>query len=248
MIFFPEKILYEKAEDYGLSAEDVWLEPAKGIKLHSWFLEAKEEKGALLFLHGNAGNISGRLFKAKGWVERGFSVLLVDYRGYGQSTGMIQKGTDIVEDAKAALSWLTETAHKALSKVILYGESLGTYPSIRLAEAYPAAALILEAPFTSFKDLAHLHYPVIPAFMADAFLREFEFPNHKNIDKIKAPLFLIHGTDDEICPYPMGKKLYEKAPLPKEMMSVPNGRHNDLPMAAGNDYWETPAEFISRYL
>ena len=81
MIFFPEKTFYEKPQDYGFDWQDISIPTSDGVRLHGWFLKAQPEEGVILFLHGNAGNISGRLFKAQGWIKRGFSVLLVDYRG-----------------------------------------------------------------------------------------------------------------------------------------------------------------------
>lgn len=246
MIFFPEKPFYERPTDYDFDYEDVYLESSGGVKLHSWLIHAKNPKGALLFLHGNAGNISGRLFKAKGWVDRGFSVLLVDYRGYGQSTGEIKHEDDLFDDAKAGLLHLTNKLNFPLSKIIFYGESLGTNPSTRLAMNYDAAALILEAPFTSFVELGKLHYRGVPG--VNFLLKDFNFSNESIIKEIKTPFFLIHGTRDETCPYSMGEALFEKAPEPKAFFTVENGAHNDLPMIAGEDYWQKPFEFISNYL
>jgi len=248
MIFFPEKAFYEKPEDYGFQWEDVFVQTSDGVKIHGWFLRAQEEKGVLLFLHGNAGNISGRLFKAKGWLERGFSVFLVDYRSYGQSEGTIRHGEDIMRDAEAAFRWLEVEKKISPSRMILYGESLGTYPVIRLAGQYRVAALILEAPYASFRELASIHYAMIPGFLTEMLLSDFAFPNIDVIDKIKAPLLILHGDRDEVCPYEMGQRLFAKAPEPKVLFSIPSGTHNDLPAVAGEDYWEKPVEFVKKHL
>ena len=242
LIFFPEKTFYEKPEDYHFSYEDVQIRVEDKIVLHAWYLKAPVEKGVLLFFHGNAGNISSRLFKVKGWIRRGFSVLLIDYRGYGKSTGKIEHGEDILKDAEAAWDWLRNQKNIPVSKIILYGESLGTHPAIRLGNQEKAGGVILEAPFTSFFDLANLHYPLVPKEL----IREFEFPNDQYIGGLKAPLFILHGTQDEICPYSMAGELFEKAPEPKAFFSIPGGTHNDLPIRAGEDFWEKPYEFITR--
>lgn len=244
MIFFPEKTFYEKPADYGLIAEEVALQTEDGVSLHGWYLPAPENKATLLFFHGNAGNISGRLFKADGWVRRGYSVFLIDYRGYGQSEGRIQHQDDVIRDADAAFNWLQQEKKVPLSKIILYGESLGTYPAIRLGGENSVAAVILEAPFTSFVDLGKLHYPVVPS----ALIRDFAFPNEDFIQTLKAPLFILHGMEDEICPYSMAGELFEKAPLPKEFFSIADGMHNDLPYKAGDDYWNRPASFLEKIL
>jgi len=244
MIFFPDKTLDDHPKNYRLIYEDAWVTTADGVKLHGWYLKAPQEKGGMLFFHGNAGNISHRLFKAKPWVERGISVFLVDYRGYGQSEGEMKHGEDLVADARAAFKWLTEIKKIPLSKIILAGESLGTHPAIRLAVEHKAGALLLEAPFTSFFDLARTHYPFIPPGL----VKDFSFPNIDYIQDVKMPVYFLHGTADEICPYALGTQVFEKAPEPKERFTIPGGGHNDLPSMGGEDYWQRPYEFILEYL
>lgn len=242
LIFFPEKTHYEKPRDYGFDAEDVEIS-LPGAKLHGWFLKAPDEKAVLYFLHGNAGNISHRLYKAKGWVERNISVFLLDYRGYGKSSGEINEGEDIVRDAEAGLDFLKSRGY-TMQQIIFYGESLGTYAMVRLSERHKAAAVVLEAPFTSFVDIGRIHYPQAPSFL----LKGFEFASADHIANIKPPMFILHGTLDEICPYEMAGELMEKAPEPKALFTIPNGAHNDLPNTAGDDYWEKPYEFVTKYL
>ena len=246
LIFFPEKKFYEKPEDYQFQYENVSLQTSDQIVLHGWWIETQSPKkmGAILFLHGNAGNISHRLYKIKGWVERGFEVLLLDYRGYGKSSGKIQNQEDIVLDAHAGFGWMQEVKKIPASKTILYGESLGTYPAIRLGAENISGAVILEAPFTSFVELGRLHYPFVPS----ALIQNFAFANIEHIGNLKSPLFILHGTNDEICPYNMSGELFEKAPEPKGFLSIPNGTHNDLPISAGDDYWQKPFEFVSKHL
>ncbi|MCB9799934.1 MAG: alpha/beta hydrolase [Candidatus Omnitrophica bacterium] len=244
LLFYPDKDFYDQPENYGYDYENIHIETAGKIKLHAWYLKSHEERGCVLYLHGNAGNISGRLYKMTGWVERGFSVLLLDYRGYGASQGKIEQGEDIVEDAEAGLHWLQDQKGWALEKTILFGESLGTHPAIRLAVRYKAKALILEAPYTAFTDLAPIHYPVIPRFLSENLLKNFAFKNIDYIVKIQTPLLIIHGTEDPTCPYPMGQKLFELAPEPKAFFTVEGGEHNNLPEVAQDEYWQKPFEFI----
>ena len=229
MIFFPEKTFYERPENYGLVHEDVSFQTQDGVQLHGWYLKGPPEKGVLLFFHGNAGNISGRIYKAEGWVKRGFSVFLVDYRGYGKSEGRIDHQEDVVKDAEAALSWLREVKRIPDSKIVLYGESLGSHPAIRLAVREKFAGLILEAPYTSFVDLGKLHYPLVPSSL----VADFAFPNKDYIGQLQTPLFIVHGTEDEVCPYAMSGELFEHAPSPKEFFTVTGGAHNDLPIKSG---------------
>lgn len=242
LLFFPEKYFYALPRDFGLAEEEVFLTTEDGIRLFGWFLKAPESKATLLFLHGNAGNISGRLGKVKGWVDRGVSVFLLDYRSYGKSQGRIQKGMDLVWDAKAALRWLEEDRKTPASRIILYGESIGAYPAITLAGEKKFAGLVLEAPFTTLLELVRLHYGPLPKFL----IRDFPMKNQDAIPHIQAPLFILHGDRDEICPMEMGVRLYELAPAPKEFYAVQGGSHNDLPEVAGNAYVENPYQFITR--
>ena len=256
MIFFPEKQHYEKPADYGYVYEDVALLTQDQVKLHGWYLHAlgsdsssaglREEEGVILFFHGNAGNISNRLSKVKGWIEKRYSVLLIDYRSYGQSEGKIESQEDILYDAEAALKWLLEVKKIDSKKIVFYGESLGSFPAVTLATKYSAKALILEAPFTSFVELAKIHYSFLPQPMLAGLLKHFEFSNLRLMDQLKCPLFILHGTRDEICPYAMSEKLFEKVLQPKSHFTIENGAHNDLPMVAGADYWDQPGQFLEK--
>jgi fermentation-respiration switch protein FrsA (DUF1100 family) len=243
LIFFPDKSYYALPRDYGLAAEDIFLTTQDGVRLHGWYFEAAQPKACLLFFHGNAGNISMRIFKAKGWLERGVSVFLLDYRSYGKSEGKIHKGSDLVEDARAALRWLEEDKKVSSEKILLYGESIGAYPAIQLAREKRFAGLILEAAFTSLLELARANYGGwVPEFLLSA----FEMNNGEAIREAKAPLFFLHGDQDSISPVAQGKRLYEIAPTPKELFIVPGGDHNDLPETAGEAFFETPYRFFLR--
>jgi len=248
MIFFPEKIFLGTPQNYGFSWEEVNVNTQDDVQLHGWFLKAKEEKGVILHFHGNAGNISYRLFKARGWIERGFSVLLIDYRGYGKSSGKILKQEDLIADARAALNWLVNIKTYPLSKIVFYGESLGSYPALQLGAMCQPGAVVLEAPFTSFRKLAAKHYFFIPGFIINIALNRFKLSNESLIHNLQAPLFIIHGVRDEIAPYAMGMELFEKAPNPKEIFAVSDGTHNGLPYEAGEDYWERPYQFLKKHM
>ena len=241
-LFFPEKNFLELPQDYGLSHEEVIFQTVDHVRLHGWFFAVPESEAVLLFFHGNAGNISGRLFKARGWVERGVSVFLVDYRGYGRSEGKIEKGSDLLQDTEGALHWLEEKKKTPSEKIIVYGESIGSYPAIELARRKKFAGLVLEAPFTTLSDLARIHYPWVPEML----LKDFPMKNQEVIPEVKAPVFVIHGDRDEICPNEQGERLYELAPSPKELYMVQGGHHNDLAEVAGIPYFEYPYSFFKR--
>lgn len=242
MLFFPTKEFSAQPADLGLKAEDAWPETKDGIKLHGWFLEAPQSNACLLFFHGNADNISSRLPKAKEWVERGISVFLLAYRGYGKSKGEIKTGEDLCKDAEAALKWLQEKKLYTASQLILYGESIGAVPAIELANKEKFKAIILEAPFTCLKELAKHHYGLAP----DLLIKDFLMDNESKISKLKSPVFILHGTQDEIVPFEMGKRLFEKAPQPKEFFAIQDAHHNDITSVGGSDFFDRPLRFTNR--
>lgn len=241
-LFFPEKDFYSLPRDYGLAEKDIFLTTQEGIRLHGWFFEALSPQATLLFFHGNAGNISGRLFKAKGWVEQGISVFLMDYRGYGKSEGKIEKAIDLLEDARTALGWLEKEKGIPSERIILYGESIGSYPAITLAGEKKFSGLVLEAPFTTLLELARIHYSWVPEML----LKDFPLKNEEAIPRVKAPVFILHGDQDEVSPVKFGERLYELAPSPKEFYVVQGGHHNDLPEVAQRAYFEYPYRFLAR--
>jgi uncharacterized protein len=248
MIFFPSRDITSEPNDLGIRFEDLRLKTSDGAELHGWFLHAQSTKTqdetsqlTLLWLHGNAGKISGRISKAEGWVKRGVNVLLVDYRGYGKSSGKIDAEENLHHDAQAAWTWLRDVKGIPPNDMVLYGESIGSVPAIRLAAEALARALILEAPFTSTKEMTKIHYGgMVPDFM----IKDFQMDNVSRIGGIQCPLFVIQGSEDEVVPIQMGKAIFEKAPDPKEMWIIEGGLHNDLPSRTGSQFVEKPLEFV----
>ena len=242
MIFFPVREFSFRPEEFGLTFENAWCETQDGLKIHGWFLKAPNASTCLLFFHGNADNISIRLPKAQEWVKRGVSVLLVDYRGYGQSEGKIKKGKDLYADGEAAFKWLREAKNLKPEQLILYGESIGSVPAIELALNHRFKSIVLEAPFTSIVELARHHYGGwIPEFL----LKDFLLDNEAKISQLKAPLFILHGEDDEIVPITMGKRLFEQAPEPKQFFEIPGAHHNDISEVGGTEFYERPFRFAT---
>jgi len=240
LLFFPDEVLVAQPQDLGLESENVTCVTNDGVKLFGWYLPAKNPKATLLLLHGNAGNISTRLDKAKGWVDRGVSVFLIDYRGYGKSEGVITCEMDLYLDGAAALKWLKDDKGIPYPEVIMYGESLGTAPAIEIATQTRLKGIILEVPFVSLLKMAQKHHPWVPLFIA----RNFQLDNLSKIGKILCPLFIIHGTDDDICPYEMGQRLFAAATQPKDFLTIPGGLHSDLREKGGAAYFDRPYRFL----
>lgn len=239
-IFFPEKGFWQRPEEYGLQYEEIYPVTEDGVKLHGWYLGADPSHETVLMFHGNAGNISHRLFKTAPLVREGISFLLIDYRGFGRSEGGIKRGDDLFADARAALEWLKEKKGISSDHIFLFGESIGSAPTLQLARENKVKGIILEAPFTTLKELGKKHYPFLPDFLVG----KFAFDNIENIRHLNSPLLVIHGKADDICPHDMGKRLYEEAAGEKEFYSVPNAGHNDMAEVAGREYFERILNFV----
>ncbi|MFT3989646.1 alpha/beta hydrolase [Aestuariivirga sp.] len=205
-----------------------------GEKLVAWYAPAANGMPTILFLHGNAGNLSGRAERFAYYTKQGFGALFIDYRGYGGSTGT-PSGTGLVTDAEAAYDWL---AAKGIppSNIAVVGESLGTGISVLLAAQRPAAAVALEAPYTSMADVAASHYWWLPARL----LIRNPIAAGDEIGKMHAPLLIQHGDKDVTVPYALGQKLFAMANEPKQFVTIPGAGHiifNDETFGRETDFF-----------
>jgi uncharacterized protein len=216
----PSRQLAATPQDIGLDYEALRIATADGEELDAWFLPAREERAVLLFFHGNAGNISHRLDSLRIFHGLGLSVLIFDYRGYGQSTGRpTEQGT--YEDALAAWRHLVEERGIDSRRVILFGRSLGGAVATWLATEHRPRGLIVESTFRSVPDLAAELYWFLPVRR----LARVEYPVEGLLPAVEAPVLVIHSRDDEIIPYRHGQALYEAANEPKQLLELA-GDHN----------------------
>lgn len=224
---------------FGLAYEDVALTTSDGVRLHAWFVPAPAARRTLLFLHGNAGNISHRLDKLATLNELGADVLLLDYRGYGRSEGTPDEaGT--YRDADAAYDWLRGRGVSA-ERIVLYGESLGGPIATDLAARQPVGGLILESSPSSILDVARYHYPWLPV----AWFLSVRYDARAKIGRVHAPLLILHSPDDEIVPFDMAEQLYAAANGPKRLVRL-RGGHNDNFMVAADTYRAAVNDFLHR--
>jgi len=230
-VYFPSKYP-EGAWDVQaqLGAADVWLDTADGVRIHGWQIDRPGARFVTLYFHGNAGNITDRYDHFLGITSSGSSVLMIDYRGYGKSSGWPTED-GIYRDADAAYDYLLKTGHYK-GQIILHGESLGTAVAVDLAGRRPCAAVVLEAPFTSGKDVASTVFPIIGPLVM------WSFDSRKKVGRIHAPVLIIHGDRDEIIPTRLGQTLFAAAPAPKSLWIVYGAHHNDIVETAGATYRE----------
>jgi hypothetical protein len=238
-IYYPSKFPTGWWEEQKrLGAADVELTAADGVKLHGWWLRRADSQIATLFLHGNAGNVTHRSLAMAAVSAAGSSILVVDYRGFGKSEGRPSEA-GLYADAAAAYDFLIAQGFAA-NRIVLHGESLGCAVAIELAAGRPCAGLVLEAPFTSARDVAARVFPVLGPMLV------WGYDSQSKIGRVKAPLLIIHGGRDEIIDVWMGRRLHEMGNEPKQLWIVPGAGHNNLISAAGPAYGDRLAAFYAQ--
>jgi fermentation-respiration switch protein FrsA (DUF1100 family) len=240
LIYFPARSLFLTPDALGMAFEDALVETEDGKRIHGWFLPRSGSRFTVLFCHGNAGNVSHRLDRARLLLDRlPVDLFLFDYRGYGRSDGRPgEEGT--YRDARAAHRYLTAKRGIATDRLVLCGESLGAAVAIQLALERPARALVLESAFASVAEMARL---VLPLPGLGSLLRT-RYDNLAKIPGIRVPLLSLHGERDSIVPLAQGRRLFDAAPEPKRFFAIPGADHNDTYAVGKDGYWRAWAEFL----
>lgn len=206
----------------GLAYEEVALRTSDGETLSAWWVPAPAARGAVLLLHGNAGNISHRLDYLAMFRTLGYSTLAVDYRGYGRSSGEpSEEGT--YRDAEACWAWLQSRGHAARD-IVVFGESLGGGVATWIAARHAPRALVLASTFTSIPDLAADLYPYLPVRA----LARIHYDNAARLPEVAAPVLILHSPDDEIVPYAHAQRLYAAARGTRRLVTLAGGHNEGL--------------------
>lgn len=213
---FQEKLLYHPNENnysndkLEIQIKNVKIKTKDKIDLIAWY-HIKENKNykTILFLHGNAGSLENRIHKINKFKDININFLLLAWRGFSGNLGSpTERG--LYEDAESAVRWLESQGIKK-SKIIIYGESLGTAVATEISQNKNFAGLILESPFTSMIDAGKNVYPFLPVKL----LLKDKYESIKKIKNINIPILIMHGKNDKIVPFSMGQKMYELANEPK---------------------------------
>ena len=211
----PEKVDVPEMEEIKLRTED-------GLSLISWYHKSKTGKLTIVYFQGNAGTVADRAYKARILIDHGYGILMVGYRGYGGNPGRpSEDGLNL--DANSAIKFLNDQ-DTPNSKIVLYGESLGTGVATFLASRVKVSGLILEAPYTSITEIAAKRYWFIPV----KWLLKDNFNSIQSITSINTSLLIIHGTNDRVINFRQGKILFDSALEPKQFETVKDAGHSDL--------------------
>lgn len=224
MVFYPMPTISETPARWQLPYEDVSIDTADGERLHGWYIPARddrEQQPVLLFFHGNAGNISHRRASLEIFHQLGLNQLIIDYRGYGKSTGRPSEA-GLYKDAMAAWDYLVDNRDFNADQVIIFGRSLGGSVATQLASQVQARGVILESSFSSARDVAQHTFPLLSHLL---YLR-YDFNSLERVSQIRSPLLMLHSPQDEIIPYESAEKLFKAAQQPKTFIQL-RGDHNN---------------------
>ncbi len=241
MLYFPSRKLVATPAAVGLSYTPVAFTADDGTPLSGWFIPADGATGAVLFCHGNGGNVSYLLDTIEQYHAIGLDVFAFDYRGYGESGGRTtEQGT--YQDVQAAWTYLTVQQRRDPSTIVLIGRSLGGAVVAWLAQTVEPRALVLESSFTSVPDIAAHAYPLVPARL----LSRFSYDTQRYLQKVRCPVLVVHSPDDEIIPFEHGRDLYAAAGEPKQFLQL-SGRHNDAYFLSHQRYVDGLRAFLNTH-
>ena len=214
--FYQRNLLYHPSEnnyqndEVKFDYEEVNIEVENEIKLKSWLINKDFKKlKTLLIFHGNAGDLSNRIYKLNELYKLEINILLISWRGFSGNKGSPTE-KNLYKDAEAAIKWLNKK-DVSNNQIILYGESLGTGIAVEMAKKNDFNSIILESPFTSIENSAKIYYPYLPV----KYLLKDRYDTISKINMVKSPIMIMHGEKDDVVPFSMGKKLFEKANNPK---------------------------------
>lgn len=221
LIFHPEPLTADYTFKYDMPFEEMRIRLNDKATLSAVLFKADAPKGMVIYFHGNARNISKYAGKAKHFIDHGYSVLMMDYPGYGKSTGPL---TEAAIYANALEMYKVARKFFPPDSILLYGRSLGTGVAAQLATVRDCKRLVLEAPYYSMNDMAMRMAPIYPY----SYMLEYKFPTDEYLTKVTAPIVIIHGTDDHTIPLASGKKLEKLLKPGDKFIPVPGADHNNL--------------------
>ena len=233
LIFLPERVVRHTPTEFGLPYEEVTIPIGENGVLYGWWLPSRHTPSTpvtVLYLRGNDGNLGTELPRLQALHLHGLPILVIDYRGYGRSSGPAPSEAQVYDDATAAWDYRVREKGIAAGWIILYGHSLGGAIAAELAlRRGNACALVLEGAFTSMADMARLEYPLIPA---DWLLNQ-RFDTAGKLARLTMPILLVHGTADTVVPASMSRQLQESADRRTQLLLIEGAGHEDALPANG---------------
>jgi len=240
MLFLPSDSLWATPAAAGLPFEEVWLDTEDGERLHAWWVPHPEARATVLFSHGNAGNISHRLDSLELFHALGVSVLIYDYRGYGNSSGRPTEA-GLYRDGEASLAWLEQARGVPAAEVVQFGRSMGAAIAARLAERRGARCLVVESAFTSVPDRGAELYWWLPV----RWLARIGMDTQRYVAGSSAPVLVVHSRADEIVPFAHGQRILDAAGDRGTLLEI-RGDHNTGFLASRETWLNGLDRFLER--
>ena len=237
--FHPDNTNVLQASQLPKGVEELRVLTEDNVMLTTLYLRSPNADKLVIFFHGNAGNIYGRLADLQMIHGSGVSVIGVSYRGYGRSEGRPSE-EGVYLDGKAVFQYAVDTLGYKKKDIIILGRSIGTTVAINTAQYQYIGGLILVTPLTTGKAQAKRGILRLVSPLAGR-----SFDNLSKVDHIRTRLLVVHGTADETIPFEMGKTIYRAAPVKKEFVKIDGAGHNNL-TDFGLAYWGPILDFIHR--
>ncbi|MCH8556354.1 MAG: alpha/beta hydrolase [Balneolia bacterium] len=241
ILFLPSSDIRATPGNAGMEYEEHFFPSSNGYILHGWFVPANSGEDAItiLFSHGNAGNISGRVNLISLYRNLGFNVFIYDYQGYGLSEGRPSE-ENILQDGLAAWDFLVDEIGLIPDKILPVGRSMGGPVAAFIASERNASALVIESTFTNVPDVARHTYYIYPVDL----LARIHLPTIDFVSSFEGPVMVAHSREDRLIPYELGRQLYYAAGSERVWLEL-SGGHNEGYIATGAAYTEAYTSFIS---
>lgn len=257
LIFKPKSAIATTPTTFNLPYQEVWLSvPTSNNqteKIYGWWIpQTQPTAKVILYLHGNTGNMAAQeksynLDRVAKLYRLGFSVFMIDYRGYGNSQGRFPTEARVYEDASVAWDYLTQEKNFPPEEIFIYGHSLGGAIAVNLCLQQPkAAGLVAEGCFTSMKDIAKRKRRIQIFPLNLLITQKFDFLN--KVKSLQMPVLFIHGMDDQVVPATMSQTLFAAAPKPKQLLLIPDVGHDDLAQVGSDRYITALQEFFDNII
>ncbi len=221
LLFMPEKLPATHRFDVGTDVHETWVD-VPGARLHALHLRRPAPAGLAFYLHGNAGSLEGWFVNVDLYRRANFDLFMIDYRGYGKSSGRIQSQAQLLDDVRAA--WAQVAPHYAGLRRVIIGRSLGSGLAAQLAAEVQPEHLVLASPYASMAQMAAELYPWVP----QALLR-YPLRTDLILPQVRSPVLLIHGARDDFIAPAHAQRLAALAPQAR-LLLLPQAGHNDLQM------------------
>jgi len=235
LIFFPDKLDKDYKFSFAQPFEETIIMLNDGFHLNGLLFTVDNPKGLVFYLHGNAGSLESWADVAKRYTDLHYDIFILDYPGYGKSSGSIKSEGQLFNATQAAYNEMKKKYKE--ERIVVLGYSIGTGPAAKLASTNYPRLLILQAPYYSLTDLMRKTYPIVPVF-----LLKYKLKTNEYLRNCKMPVVIFHGDQDEVIYYGSSLKLKEEMKDSDTLITLKGQGHNGI--TDNPDYIEALKTFL----